>query len=553
MCRHLVIALMLAGAGLSCTADCAEGFVDQSGTCVADSRIPAPPVECDPECGDHETCDGSTEPSVCVCIPGYEGDPCELGVIPRDPSFLNDEAWSTANDAAVMPLGRGGQGLAFFSPSAVCNAGAVSQMVEMPELGAADQLVAEVEYRARGVAGLDVGFGRAWKTMLPTVEDEWAVVRVCLGEAAFGGTIEFQLASSEPHPECLGDPTATIEVDRFEVKLAETGECPEPGVVLNGAADVGAGGWFFEETIFVGEGPGEAALAADVGQTDGGARLFRPAGPGLDGLGMATRLSVPIPDAANGPQPPAVRFWWTASATEGSEFAIDLGTAGFDRRLGNLFGDGEAHTSTYCLPPWTHGNVIDLSFELPFVQDPAVDLQLVVDDVEIVEDVRCGYSADLFDPGFDSSPNLWPGAVYFDQGETAGVREDSKIANTGAGFFEFTFTTNRQQPYVEMWLLVPESQGAQGPQLVFFSDVPADPETQVRWFLGRGIDLKGDLETGGDWRRDTVCLPPAWSGRWFRFQVQVGPADETFATIDPPKWVRLDDFELTTSSDCPTN
>jgi len=72
-----------------------------------------------------------------------------MGVL-EDPGFQDRDAWTLSRGATVRPLERAptDDGVAFFPPSAACNAGAVSQTVQMPSYEVGEPLVVEVTYIA---------------------------------------------------------------------------------------------------------------------------------------------------------------------------------------------------------------------------------------------------------------------------------------------------------------------------------------------------------------------------------------------------------------------
>ncbi|NNE16893.1 MAG: hypothetical protein HKN10_00315 [Myxococcales bacterium] len=466
-----------------------------------------------------------------------------MGVL-EDPGFQNREAWTLSRGATVLPLERApsDDGVAFFPPSAACNAGAVSQTVQMPSYEVGEPLVAEVTYRAQGLYGLSLGFNRAWTQLEPTFDDAWQTARVCLGEAAYGGPVLVQLGPREQHPSCFDQPEGDIEVDHLAIVAADSGECPVPGEVLNGAAETN-GGWKFETT-----GAAEAGFAQGVGlEATSGVRLAREA----NGRAAAwTRLSVPSVESL---QSPALRFWWRG--TGGRPFTFELGRfegiGNAHLPLDTVTGTGSALNYVYCLPPGTHGNVLDLIFRTP-VGDSTNPSQLVIDDVEIVSDARCGASTDVLDPGFDAGPTRVTGVKNFTPYTAAALRTEPSLSRTGdGGVLELLYSNEEALMSVETWVLVPDSSGDEGPAVGFWSNVPVGAEKPIRSVLGRAAVNPAELMVGGGWRRNEVCLPPEWSGRWFRVQWRLGEIPPTgTAPIDPPIRIYIDELELTTSPAC---
>jgi len=552
---------------------CAPGWLEADGQCIADDTPDPDPkceVPCEPQA--HEVCDTELEPPSCVCAPGYGGNPCVWVGVLRSPGFDDDLAWSQTNGAVVDPNEPRTRtdkdpGIAFLRASVVCNGGAVSQTVEMPPYGAAQALIAEVTYQAENVYGLGVGYNDVWRTLPSTGElaggeaGEWVTKRICLGDAAYGGEVKFQVGAVDQQPACFTDPVGEIKVDRLVIVPANQNECPPVGEVLNGEAEESEGGWVFidEETGGEDTEAVQAWFDPDGGRSNtSGARIYREAVSSGE-VGMSTQLSVPLKETLPSP---ALRFWW--KGTTGNRFHAEIGTydaPGVIRRaVEDFVGNGGDTNFVYCLPPWTHGNVVELGFSI-LLNSPPQTAELIVDDVEIVSDPNCGEFTTLFDPGFESAPNRTMGVTTTSTDEWVEMREDSELARNGNGVLELGYKNANSLILYETWVLVPPSEGAKGPALVVWYDY-ADPDPlgsgtppvlPVRSVVGRAASDPRDLLPGADWTRHEICLPPEWSDRWFRVQFRVGdifdlPAAEL---IDPPTRIYLDDFEVKPSATCP--
>lgn len=526
-------------------------------------------AECNLMCGPHETCGfDSGEGPRCECVAGYDGDPCVWTGALEGPGFGTDDAWSETNGATILPLRNPpiDRGIASFESRTTCTAGAVSQVVEMPSYEDAEPFVVEVHFRTSD-AQASVGVGRAFRRLRgKSAFPDWSTDSFCLGEAGYGGAVKFQIAATERVDSCFSAPTGIIEVDRFEIKVAEEGKCPAPGQTLNGDANVDEEGWFFDVEQR-GVGLAGASLEPGVGESNSsGARLYKAAGS-QNRAAMYTQLSVPLPSTLPSP---ALRFWW--KATSAWWYYVDLGTYPGPRSVVSPFdtlkSDGDAHASTYCLPPWTQGNLVDLSFG--YLEGPDDEEgELVVDGVELISDTRCGSSTDLLDPSFDSAPYRWPGASIAREEEPRSevrlVNDSVRAHPPGAGLLELRYASNRARLEAQTSVWVPPSQENRGPQLVFHSNVPAEPGLSVFWALGDvltsvepecndggcpSLPLRQELPAGLGWQRNTVCLPAAWAERWYRFRVAIRPSDEPFEAFDPARAVLLDDFEVTTDEAC---
>jgi hypothetical protein len=304
------------------------------------------------------------------------------------------------------------------------------------------------------------------------------------------------------------------------------------------------GGWEFDTT-----GTAEAGLVAGVGR--GGTTGIRIARQGSALAAASTKISVPSSESLTSP---ALRFWW--KGTSGSPFYFQLGR--FDGvalgafPLDTVRGNGSDRNFVYCLPPWTHGNVVDLIFA--FGTGSSTDLtELIVDDIEIISDESCGSSTDLLDPGFEAGPNRIMGVTIFPLFEAAAtLRNEPSLARNGDGVLELSYSNESVIMWFETWVFAPESDGVNGPAVAFWSRVPVENELSLQSVKGRAAVEPADLEIGGGWKRNEVCIFPEWSGRWFRLQLRLGDfAPRPDRSIDPPVRIYIDDLELTTSSACP--
>jgi len=415
----------------------------------------------------------------------------------------------------------------------------------MPNYDTAEPLVAEIVYRANGVHGVAVGFDRAW-TRLPPTGGLWASAVFCLGDAAYaenalGGPVTLRISASERLDDCLDQPAGSIRIDSFGIRpLLESETCPAPGEALNPTASSAGGEWSFVE-----EGAATGQFEPGKGNESSGATLRLAAG--ATGRASTTvRISVPVPSTLPSP---ALAFWWKGAS--GRLFAVDIGTFGGlgdrGRPVETLVGTNAGLPRLYCLPPWTHGSVLDLTFSL--VDDGTIEAtELAIDDIAIRTADACGSAADLLDPGFESAPIRWMGSQLGSSNEQV-IMQDDSMRRTGDGALELTYWTSGADLSMESYVLVPQAVGDDGPAAIFHSKVPPAPSADVRWLLGKGEAVQSDLEATGNWTENLVCLPPAWSGRWFRLKVQVGPPSEAGMPIVQER-IFLDDFELTTSADC---
>lgn len=539
-------------------------------SCGSDGDGPDGAPSCSPGCAVHEICEEVSGVAECLCAPGYVGTPCEWGTVPADPEFVRDDVWSDAAPGVTIRPSRTGlnPGVVEFTETAVCNGGVVAQTVEMPTLESAEPFVLEMTYRSSVLYGVDVYAGRSLRT-LQSGTTGWLPGRWCLGAGAYGSSenpagsaVEFRVAAAERNDSCERDPGNTgpvseLEIDRFQIVPAQPGECPAPGAALNGEAEPAEGGWSFD-LVDVDRDLGGAALEAGVGRNGtGGARLFlREGGTGVPLMG--TTVSVPMASDREGPE---LTFAW--KSTEGffffSQFGPLAGSAVFNP-IQPHDGNGEWRTETYCLPPWTHGSVVEVWFNP--VSSSNVG-ELVVDDVAVSLSTRCGRSTDLLDPGFDSAPGSWPGVG---EQTTPGIEDAVRVIDagddgspSGGGALSIRYATSDSRVTVNHWVWVPPSDEDEGPEVAFWTQQPsANPGEvlpQVYGSVSRNpLDLELDrLPPTVGWERVAFCLPPELSNRWARFRIGIrdgvsGPLEPQ--TFDPPKDLLLDDFEVTTSPGC---
>lgn len=498
--------------------------------------------ETDGDCGAHEVCDTSGPGRVCVCAPGYVGDPCSWGGAPEDPGFQNPDAWTSVNGALVNPSATGSidTGEMDLVPSAVCTMGRISQVFTMPTYDRAEPFVAEVTYQTTSgmfsYVGAAVGFNRSW-TNLPNVNN-WQTTRICLGEGAYGGPVDFQASVDASPYDCASSPASTVAIDHFEVKVAAPHECPVPGEALNGNAEADYG-WDFTSS-----GGSTAGFVAGAG--NGGTRAARfNLNARCEGVSMTMRFSVPMADSMPSP---ALEFWWRGKSGVSFPMAVD------NRSASTLVGTGAAETAHFCLPASTRGNVVNVRFTTSGGSGLCSDIlnyDLSVDDVRLVSDPNCGTAGDLFDPGFESAPTpLLLGYKSSVKWQQVNALDDPTRAHSGSGLLQFVQQTfcNSSAYTNDLW--VPESPSGTGPAIKFWSNVSTGVVTTAA-YAGPYPFAGANVPTGGGWRLNTVCLPGTWANRWFPLRIGVnggsGACDVDNGSVDN---FYFDDFEIANDPAC---
>lgn len=518
-----------------------------------------PPGTCNPQCGEHEICDQTDS---CRCAFGYAGDPCTWQGSVQDPAFIdleneqNEPFWVRSSGATVVPGAAGSpdgdDGEGGIRGSVHCNAGGLSQTIQMPSYETAEPLVAKTIYLAPTGGNFGVGFGRAWAELPQS--DDWTKEVFCLGDAAYGkslngGTVLLQLSSAERSADCDPLTAGEIRVDRFEIATAQAEGmlCPAPGEVLNGAAEIGTEGWTFFPEL---GGAAEASLAAGVGSEGprgSAARIARPGGSSSQAE-MSTRMSVPSPEPTSSP---ALRFWW--KGTSQRSFHVDVSaTGGPDRprrSVARLVGSGAEFRYLYCLPPWTWGSALSLSFSFADEDASEEPVELLVDDVELLADERCSGSDDLLDPQFDSAPYRWFGMdASGPLNQTVSLVEDEEAALSGAGMLEIAYGTSEPNLAIESFVLVPDPTTEQGPQVRFYSRAQQTPQSVVRWGTGKDALEQEPVVFDAGWQLNELCLPSQWAGRWYRVRIEILTGSSGVPAAE--NRIFLDDFELATSPGC---
>jgi hypothetical protein len=341
-----------------------------------------------------------------------------------------------------------------------------------------------------------------------------------------------------------------ILIDRLTIRQAEAEEClplDPPGAVLNGDAEPltvdqqwweGAS-WDFRFDSDAQNGFAYAGFEADKGQAGSiGVKVAREA----DETGRATattQISVPVP--ADSLPSPALKFWWRGSSP--ALFDVELGTRidldDRGRHVDTLAGTGSRENYIYCLPPWTHGSVLDLSFSLR--DDNSTAVELVIDDVSITSDSDCVGTEDILDPGFESAPNRWFGGWTNSRLATVALELDQQLAHNGSnGLLAFSYENGDAELFMETYVLVPSVEVEQEPLLTFYSRAPATVSTTVEWVLGLDESETGPVKTDAAWKRNEVYLPRRWAGRWYRLQVRVGSPEGLLGR----ERLLLDDFSV---------
>lgn len=279
-----------------------------------------------------------------TCAVGYafEAGGCVWSGGTLDSGFQDDAIWTATAGAVITtnhPGFDGDVGAAVWDAAAIAAAATVAQTVDMPSYGEAEPLVLQLHVLTScgACAALEpaVGINDKWRK-LQFEAGVWTENRLCLGESAYGGSVDVVLGNYSLNAD-VGDELA---IDGVSIEPAIADECPAPGGVRDPTFDT-ATSW-----AFAGDGTAERAtleagnmaayLSASTTSVRSTGRLSVPS-VGLKGLrftyrgAYAGRLSVRLDDHLLG----------TAGDTDASDDTM----------------------VTLCLPEWSRGLAWDVTFE----------------------------------------------------------------------------------------------------------------------------------------------------------------------------------------------
>jgi hypothetical protein len=509
--------------------------------------------ECDEDvdCALGAFCDVTGPGRVCSCITAYEvdGAGCTFAGAPADSGFQDPTLWTVTGQAEIDPLAAGNvnPGEAIFEGDAVCGFDSVSQLFEMPPADRAEPLAITIGYRSFGGfdfferTGAAFAINGGW-TFLPTLFGSgFEEQTFCLGERGFGGPVEFLVAAAEkPGFGCEGGfEEPGVAVDRLEVGLADAGQCPPIGEVLNAYFEAD-GGW----TFLAGGTNANAEIRDGAGLDDSaGLELTTQT---LCSLASGTgTLSAPL--ASTVPSP-AIDFHYVA--TSGREF--DVAIAG--RNVARLIGAGAPRRATVCIPEWAQGMASTLRFALQSTSgtcaNPDVRL-LQVDDIVVRSEDACG-SGLLVDPGFEAVlSSIAPGWVLTASvGAEAVILNDPNRARTGSGVLELAVSKRCAGASATATVTVPAPESGAGPAVKLFQSSGANALTTLRATAsGNSVTI----ESGGNvYQAATLCLRPEFAGRPVPLTINIPSVSGTCADTFAREAYLVDDIEVTTDSSCPT-
>jgi hypothetical protein len=486
-------------AGATC-ATCAVGYQDNdgNGTCLPTCATAAL------GCAARSACVDSTGTAVCVCLAGYSGGPCTWSGVVRDPGFQNTpaNAWTSSGVYQLVPADPGALDPGVVRAGSMSSAGTViRQTISMPPSSTPDHFALELSAHAErlGATPEPMGLARVGSAIVAwaTLPGPYVTSTACLGEGAFGGNRDLWLA-----PWLGSSFDQQHAIDHLDV--VPTTACPALGVVTNGTfEDPTNAGWTFDQ--------GSNASYVMAGAVNG-SRALVVANATICDLPGAANTTISVPVSATLPSP-ALRF--STVGTAGTTLFVQSNNV----HLREVALTGAVQVVTMCLPDWTQGSVVPLTFTLPTSTSTggtcatADSRQAQLDNVSLVSDpTACPSSATPFNAGFEvgdlgASWVAWAGAVAISQ----------TSPHTGTGALLLSVTKACTAADARQALLVPVRTAMAGPAIHFWYNPLALASNSVAsarvlpW--GFGPPPQGQLTlTGSGWTQATMCINSAFSG-----------------------------------------
>lgn len=524
------------------------------------------------DCGTHEICDFTSGPGrSCACAPAYAKDgsgACAFAGAPADPGLVDPTKWTVTDGVTVDPTSAGNAdpGEAIFTGAGMCGYAAVSQTFTMPPLDRAEPLKLVVTHSGTQLvkrfdlsgALLSIGVGSQWFDV-PVQPSVYRTDSICLGAAAYGGPVQFKVGVL-PAGNLFCGPgaatAATVKVDQLQVRVADPGECPAVGSVLDGDFE-GATGWTFD-----GFSSGAGAYVAGVGE--GATKAAQLTGTNKCSSATMTG-SASFPTRATVANP-AIDLYWQGSSGEPLVFQIG------GKNVATLRSNGNAGHSRICVPAWAVGSVqsIGLAMQTHSGNEctTAYAQSFTIDNLTFVNEPSCTATGDLTDPGFERVANLsgpvtgWgltQNYVNNLQGLFTNVSNSKVNAHTGNGLLNLQWDnecTTWNIAGADLTLIVPPADATGGPAVKFFASAAAantlsDARLSLLPLTNGGTTFVVAPRTGA-YTAQTLCLPPALIGRRVTLRASLGVSGGGCATNPAPETASFDDFSLATDATCPT-
>jgi len=492
--------------GDSDESDIAEGdTADGDATDIADSDTT------DGDSADSDLADADAEPEVFV-----------PPVWILDPEFQTLDTWTLSGGVEIQneAAAERDDGLLAFERTDLCAGARASQEYTIGSYDEVGPIEALIVFREPNIGAICKSgpcyapiapallFGHNFQPLpAPAENDVWYTNAVCLGQGAYGGTIDLSIGSAVPGYDC-GDFEAhtDIDVSHLDLRLAD-GTCPVPGELLDGDFESGTlDHWSTEGTVTI-------AVHGD----DSSAVLTS----GANCENATIRQSISVPLGLNS----GVRISTTGLTTDstvwlGPDFT---GSGNFPLSTLQVPSGADESENLYCLPLWARGSVVDLVIETSSTEEGCAD-SLTVDDIELVEERAC--SGALVPGGdFESAQNetLWvntTSSAHVQPGSFDFVTEEDNTAIELAlpgGFCSIVSVVNSS-------LTIPDSSFDTVNALLvaydYFGTEAEDVSASAVIELGTGqIERHITIRDSGTEQTGIVCLPEGYQG--FPAQVEL--------------------------------
>jgi hypothetical protein len=439
----------------------------------------------------------------------------------------------------------------FSGMDGLCAIPRITQLVTMPKLSRAEPLVAQVTYRYKDPGFLNTntpafGIGPGWQETLPLKFTNFATVRTCLGGANYapesttglGAELEIALTPQRLTAGGTCNVDQSLDIDRFDIVVANPDECPAPGGAINGDLEAN-GGW-----VFTASGTGATAtIEPTVGEGNtAGIRLFAS---NRCTTTTATN-NISIPTAEDVPSP-AISFFNKTSATSSTiETSPVLGGVVTPA----ISASGSAITQKVCVPASMRGGVVQFQSRVSISGTCAeiVNAESTLDNLKVINDASCGTDPAISDPGFES-PLALIGANATPGKSLARALNDPTQAHTGNGVLQLTVMQLCDGASWQGNVVVPPPSGTAGPAITFFYKATPAANYTFRVTAAGGATFTPTLDN--TYQQGTVCLNPKFVGRNQSVSFAMSGGSGTCATTHQPETAFVDDLVVTTDPNCP--
>ncbi|MEO8701775.1 MAG: hypothetical protein ABI867_17150 [Kofleriaceae bacterium] len=552
--RLVLLALALAACGevVEVTPDAVDPCQDGC-ECTVETEVA--------DCGAHAVCGVAETSRTCACAPAYrdQAGACVFDVAPLDPGFTNTTAWVPSGLGASIDTTFVGidPGAGNIDGLGLCDYRALTQTFVMPPFDRAEPFKVTVTYTATdpsfqlGNANLyvDIG-GQIFEDRINPGQVKNATF--CLGERAYGGPVEFKVATRGGPFTCPSSVEGHVSIDQLVVQPATADECPNPGTIPNADFE-GTSGWTFTTRF-----GGTAAIVDGVGESSSrGVRLSTP--QRCDEATMTGQIALPVEGTI---QNPAIDVFYSANSS-GGRLTVSL-----DGKNVSVLESSTGRHAHICVPKWALGTTGSLGFLLERNADGAgacttvLNRSFVVDNISLVSDATCGAPADLGDPGFEriavvNGPTPGWGLTHGHVNDTedfVGVFNNSFSAHTGSGALQMN---SRAVCAIvggfgaDVTITVPPASGAAGPAVKFFANVPtSNINSETRVSISPEVDFLVPLAAG--YQPQVVCVPPKLIGRTVLVRFSTGGRGGGCSTY-ANETALIDDVTIGTDAACPAN